>query len=306
MRSFIYYSVDLPGITIKKIDTNESFKDKLELKCYYATKDGIYFEKPIYQDLTNYMLIDEFNNKVVLKDFLNSNNSLIGKYVVISSRLNKIVAVEDLDIGYTEAFYCLRISHDLAQYLENLCLDNIDVLQTNFNQTLYSFDSDQIRDDILFFIDSKDTSINYLLNKLRVKYIKDRLFSLGKKLIQEGMYLNIEEVFNTFKYDLFSQYELDFKLINTEFLCKNKVLNTLKLESLNELKTHLEYNKQIITVYILSYMKFIKTIFKSDFSIKDLNKYESNLFCFGYTNSIIIEDMIKLLNNGEGELYDIF
>lgn len=304
MRSFSYLKIPLHGLTFKKLDTNEVFYNELDLdlRCYYASKDGIYFDEPIFQDLNNYLLMDNEGNEITLFSYLKQNNYLTNKYVIISTRLNKLLSIQDLDVGSCESFYSLKISSDISHFLNSLNLSNFKVIPNNFNYNLHpsSFYND-IRDDILFFIESNNIVIRELLNKKRIEVIEKEFKKICNYMIENGIYFKFKDTFTFFRYSLKDELDLKISFLDTSGTNKlvinaNRTFNMTESE-INNLFVNLEYNRKLIEAYYKSYILYIKSIFKFDFCILDLNKYDKNLFTFGYINDFIFKNINEIFNN---------
>jgi len=120
-------------------------------------------------------------------------------------------------------------------------------------------------------------------------------------MIENGIYFKFKDTFTFFRYSLKDELDLKISFLDTSGTNKlvinaNRTFNMTESE-INNLFVNLEYNRKLIEAYYKSYILYIKSIFKFDFCILDLNKYDKNLFTFGYINDFIFKNINEIFNN---------
>ena len=291
-----YKEFDTEEGYIIDLNTGENLGKHLDLWCYTADENNIYYDTP-HIDYPDHYAVQTESQTIPLNDIFMQRGDYSVPYVIVS-RHKKLTSIEPFHIDECNSFYSVPMSGDIANFIAYIGLENFFVKENlwDFNLNAIKSSNNLSGEELIFFIDSDDPEIRRCLNELRLRHLLDKLNVLKTNMIESGVPVFGSDSFENFTYTLADKYHLN-KVIETDpekiFNIKNAGRDfEVNVDVLADIKNRLSNREELINKYSNALEQFYTKIFTGDMTLSYLESNYSNCLYFGYLNEEIKEKLL--------------
>ena len=291
-----YKEFDIEDGYIIDLNTGENLGKHLDLWCYTADENNIYYDTP-HIDYPDHYAVQTESQTIPLNDIFMQRGDYSVPYVIVS-RHKKLTSIEPFHIDECNSFYSVPMSGDIANFIAYIGLENFFVKENlwDFNLNAIKSSNNLSGEELIFFIDSDDPEIRRYLNELRLKHLLDKLNVLKTNMIESGVPVFGPDSFENFTYTLADKYHLN-KVTETD---PEKIFNVknagrdfeVNVYVLTDIKNRLSNREELISKYSNALEQFYTKIFTGDMTLSNLESNYSNCLYFGYLNDEIKEKLL--------------
>ena len=278
------------------LNTGENLGKHLDLWCYTADENNIYYDTP-HIDYPDHYAVQTESQTIPLNDIFIQRGDYSVPYVIVS-RHKKLTSIEPFHIDECNSFYSVPMSGEIANFISYIGVENFFVKENlwDFNLNAIKSSNNLSGEELLFFIDSDDPEIRSCLNKLRLRHLLDKLNVLKTNMIESGVPVFGSDSFENFTYTLADKYHLN-KVTETDpekiFNIKNAGRDfEVNVDVLADIKNRLSNREELINKYSNALEQFYTKIFTGDMTLSTLEGNYSNCLYFGYLNDEIKEKLL--------------
>ena len=291
-----YKEFDTEDGYIIDLNTGENLGKHLDLWCYTADENNIYYDTP-HIDYPDHYAVQTENKTIPLNDIFIQRGDYSIPYVIVS-RHKKLTSIEPFHIDECNSFYSVPMSGDIANFIAYIGLENFFVKENlwDFNLNAIKSSNNLSGEELIFFIDSDDPEIRSCLNELRLRHLLDKLNILKTNMIESGVPIFGSDSFENFTYTLADKYHLN-KVTETDpekiFNIKNAGRDfEVNIDVLTDIKNRLSNREELINKYSNALEQFYTNIFTGDMTLSTLESNYSNCLYFGYLNEEIKKKLL--------------
>ena len=291
-----YKEFDTEEGCIIDLNTGENLGKHLDLWCYTADENNIYYDTP-HIDYPDHYAVQTESQTIPLNDIFMQRGDYSVPYVIVS-RHKKLTSIEPFHIDECNSFYSVPMSGETANFISYIGLENFFVKENlwDFNLNAIKSSNNLSGEELIFFIDSDDSEIRRCLNELRLRHLLDKLNVLKTNMIESGVPVFGPNSFENFTYTLADKYHLN-KVTETD---PEKIFNVknagrdfeLNIDTLTDIKNRLTNKEDLINKYSNELGQFYIKIFTGDMTLSNLESKYSNCLYFGYLNDEIKEKLL--------------
>lgn len=288
------YTVDTGYIRNKH--TGENLGQKLELYCYTANENNIYYDTPHIDYPDNYEHV--VDNKVTsVASELKEQGFFRKPYAIVSHR-HKITSIERFKIDECNSFFAVPTDDGVVDIITRIGFENIKVLDNIFELYLNKHKMLGMEDRpylLLMFLESDNDEINELLNKYKLTIIRNNMNTQYAQLMSEGIYIIVDNQLIKLGASREDTFNLKQAIENPNMPLVNSFgTYMLTKEQLAEVSRAFIEKENRLNLYYQAYWEFVENLFL-DPSFRFSTYAGDNFLAKGYTNKQIIDRMEELL-----------